>query len=217
MSERILLVEGEADRAFYEQMCKMLELNPSIKVAPPKILGGTHNTKEGVFNHLPVLLSQLADGQLAQLAIAVDADSEAHGGGYSRTVSRVEEIIEPFGFTPLSNNGSGTVFQHNDGLADFGVWTMPNNQDEGMLEDWIKHCVHPDEEGLFSHAATVVAALPQPRKFKPIHQSKAEVATWLAWQKAPGHGLYAAVEDQLLDTQCPSFLSLSNWLRRIFS
>lgn len=215
MPDRILLVEGEADRSFFEQICKALHLHANVKVAPPKLLGGSHNTKEGVFNHLPVLLKQLADGQITHLAVVVDADSAAHGGGCQRAIDRIEGIVAPFGFKPATDSRSGVVLRHDDGLADFGLWVMPDNRDEGMLEDWVKRCIHRNEQALFAHAATVVAALPQPR-FKPIHRSKAEVATWLAWQKSPGHGPYRALEDHLIDVDSPLFQSLDEWLTRIF-
>ena len=216
MADHILLVEGEADKSFFEQVCKTLELHTSVTVAPPKDVGGSHNTKEGVFNHLPILLNQLSDAQITHLAVVVDADSEDNGGGYNHAIDRVAEIVKPYGFTFTSNPVGGVLFQHNDGLADLGMWVMPNNCDEGMLEDWIKSCVHPDEHKLFAHAKTVVDTLPQP-KFKPIHISKAEVATWLAWQKQPGHGLYRAVEDQLIDTESALFKELCVWLTHIYS
>lgn len=217
-TDRILLVEGEADRAFFEQICKVLELDTSVTIAPPKSLAkeGAYNSKEGVFNYLPTLLGQLADGQTSRLAVVVDADSTENGGGYQRAIDRVKEIVTPHGFVLAAPTVGGIVFQHNDGLADFGLWVMPNNGDEGMLEDWIKQCIHPDELGLFTHAESVVAALPQPPKFKSIHRSKAEVATWLAWQKQPGHGPYRAVEDELIDPNGTHYKNLIAWLGHIF-
>jgi len=215
MADRKLLVEGEADRSFFEEVCKTLGLHDIVTVAPPKDIGGSHNSKEGVFNLLPYLLNQLGDAQITRLAVVVDADSEDNGGGYQRAIGRVTEIVEPYGFTLIPNPVGGVLFQHDDGLADFGLWVMPNNCDEGMLEDWIKSCVHPDENQLFAHAETVVDTLPQ-KKFKSIHISKAEVATWLAWQKQPGHGLYRAVEDQLIDTNSALFLKLNDWLTHIY-
>jgi hypothetical protein len=179
-------------------------------------LAGSHNSKEGVFNHLPVLLAQLADGQITRLAVVVDADSAANGGGYKLTIGRVEKIVAPYGFVLAAHTMGGMVFQHNDGLADFGLWVMPNNADEGMLEDWIKQSIHPDERGLFAHAEAVVATLPQPPKFKPIHRSKAEVATWLAWQRQPGHGPYRAVEDGLIDTIGTHYKNLVAWLGYVY-
>ena len=216
MADRKLLVEGEADRSFFEEVCKTLGLHDIVTVAPPKDIGGSHNSKEGVFNLLPNLLNQLGDAQITRLAVVVDADSEDNGGGYQRAIDRVTEIVEPYGFTLRTNPDGGVLFRHDDGLADFGLWVMPNNGDEGMLEDWIKNCVHSDENQLFAHAKTVVDTLPQ-KKFKSIHISKAEVATWLAWQKQPGHGLYRVVEDQLIDIDSKLFLELKDWLTHIYS
>ncbi len=216
MAEHILLVEGESDQSFFKEVCKTLGLDANVRVALPRDSGRFHNGKEGVFNLLPDLLNQLGDAQITRLAVVVDADSEDNGGGYQRAIDRVTKIVEPYGFTLASNPVGGVLFQHDDGLADFGLWVMPNNRDEGMLEDWIKSCVHQDEHKLFAHAETVVDTLPQP-KFKPIHISKAEVATWLAWQKQPGHGLYRAVEDQLIDTNSVLFKELCVWLTHIYS
>ncbi len=216
MTDRILLVEGEADRSFFVEVCRTLELHTSVIVAVPKDVGGSHNTKEGVFNHLPTQLKQLDDASITRLAVVVDADSEDNGGGYKHVIDRVAKIVTSYGFTLASNPVGGVLFQHNDGLADFGLWVMPNNCDDGMLEDWIKSCVHENEHELFEHAEIVVDTLPQ-TKFKPIHISKAEVATWLAWQKQPGHGLYRAIEDELIDTNSALFKELSVWLTHIYS
>jgi len=216
MAEHILLVEGESDQSFFKEVCKTLGLDANVKVALPRDSGRFHNGKEGVFNLLPDLLNQLGDAQITRLAVVVDADSVVNGGGYQRAIDRVTETVEQCGFTLIPNPAGGILFQHGDGLADFGLWVMPNNSDEGMLEDWIKSCVHPDEHELFAHAETVVATLPQ-TKFKPIHISKAEVATWMAWQKQPGHGIYRAVEDQLIDMNSALFKELCVWLTHIYS
>ena len=216
MADCKLLVEGEADRSFFDVIYKPLRLPEIEIVVPRKENGRFHNGKEGVFNILPDLLNQLGDAQITRLAAVVDADSEDNGGGYQRAIDRVTEIVEPYGFSLRLNPVGGVLFQHDDDLADFGLWVMPNNGDEGMLEDWIKSCVHPNENQLFAHAETVVDTLPQP-KFKSIHISKAEVATWLAWQKQPGHGLYRAVEDQLIDMDSKLFLELKDWLTHIYS
>jgi hypothetical protein len=49
-----------------------------------------------------------------------------------------------------------------------------------------------------------------------LQRSKAEVATWLAWQKRPGHGLDSAVREGLLDTGSHGYLQLVAWLNQIF-
>ena len=116
----------------------------------------------------------------------------------------------------MENQSNGLVFENSDGLADLGLWIMPNNRDEGMLEDFIKTCVSTTEQPLFNHAVQVVQAVPN-KKFKDHHYSKAEVATWLAWQKPPGHGLYWSVKDKLLDTNHALFQEMQQWLKNIFT
>ena len=216
-SKKILLVEGETDKSFFEEICKKLSLKTIVRVAPPRDLGGTHNTKGGVINHLKILLPQLEDGQLTNIAVIVDADYLEHGSGGHKTVEQVSEVLESFDFT-LKNSTSnlgGLLFKHSDGFEDFGLWVMPNNNREGMLEDWIIECIKNDEKALFQQATTAVQQLSSP-KFKTHLQAKAKVATWLAWQKTPGHGLYSVMKEGLLDENSVSYTQLGNWLKRIF-
>ena len=69
---------------------------------------------------------------------------------------------------------------------------------------------------MLSHAEATVAALQPPLKFKALHRCKAEVATWLAWQKQPGHGMYRAVEDGLLDRNSDNFKKLEAWMNHVY-
>lgn len=219
MARKILLVEGEADKGFFVEICKKLNLTASVMVAPPKDLGGTHNTKGGVINHLRnALLPQLADGSMTHIAAVVDADYVAHGSGYTNTLDRLSGVLAPFGFSLETGQAenNGLYFKNSDGFADFGLWIMPRSQHEGMLEDWVKSCVDENEQVLFEHATQVVQQLSNP-KFPTHKTSKAEVATWLAWQKEPGHGLYHLVTEGLLNPQRPLFVELEQWLEKIFA
>jgi hypothetical protein len=121
--------------------------------------------------------------------------------------------IQILSFSP--SNSEGLLFKHSDGLRDFGLWVMPNNNREGMLEDWIIESIKNDEKALFQQATTAVQQLSSP-KFKPHLQAKAEVATWLAWQKTPGHGLYSVMKEGLLDENSVPYTQLGNWLKSIF-
>jgi hypothetical protein len=84
-----------------------------------------------------------------------------------------------------------------------------------MLEDWIKSCISKDEKPLFQEACNAVDNITKP-KFKSHLKTKAEIATWLSWQKTPGHGLYNIMKEQLLDEEHASFKSLSAWLKEIY-
>jgi hypothetical protein len=219
----LLLVEGEADKSFFTEVCSRLFSEPHIQVevALTRDMGGRSNTKQGIYNHLNILLRQQADGDIKQLAVVIDADYESVNlpDGFNNTVSKITTIVEPYGFTLKQDQTlfSGLVFENDNGLSDFGLWVMPNNRDEGMLENFIKVCVKTDEQPLFDYAVQVVQTVPEPKKFKQHHYSKAEVATWLAWQKKPGHGLYHVLgDDLLLDTDHALFKKLERWLKQIF-
>jgi hypothetical protein len=217
-AKKILLVEGEADKSFFKQICKNLSLDNTVKVALPKELGDTHNTKGGVINQLILLQAQLEDGQITNIAAIIDADYKQYGSGKTKTLDDITERLRPSGFEKRRQtpNQAGIYFDHDDGLPTIGLWIMPNNQqEEGMLEDWIKSCIGDDKETLFKKATTVVQQLNSP-KFKPHLTTKAEIATWLAWQATPGHGLYHIVYDNLLDENAKEYKQLCQWLKAIF-
>ena len=215
--EKVLLVEGDADKSFFKKVCEKLSLDASVQVAVPKDVGGRSNSKEAVFQRLTVLLKQLDDGKITHIALVVDADyPEYHGLGCQKTIDRVTAIVKPFDFKLDQEVASGLCFKHSDGFADLGLWVMPDNQQEGMLEDWIKSCVKEDEQTLFNQSIAAVQTIESP-KFGSHSISKAEVATWLAWQKQPGHGLYEAIRGELLDDKSPLFNEMERWLLQIFA
>lgn len=223
-TSHVLLVEGEDDRGFFEQVCKSIQLNPAIKVAPPKDYQADYETtlrngKQAALNLLNDLLVELLDeaAPTQRLAIIIDADYEQEQGlGYQKTIDQVTGRAAEYDFSLVANNAQGLCFKQNDGLAEFGLWVMPNNQKDGMLEDFIKECVSSAEQSLLNHAIQVVQDVPEPKKFKSHHYAKAEVATWLAWQKPPGHGLYYSVYDKLLNTDHALFQEMEQWLKKIF-
>ncbi|WP_027469430.1 DUF3226 domain-containing protein [Deefgea rivuli] len=217
MADRLLLVEGEADRAFFELLCRNYAVAAeAIKVSPPKGLGGDWNSKQGVLNLLETQIADLNDGRLQALAIVVDAD-RAPDGGFAKTIQQITAKVTQHGYDspPVSLGSGGLLYKHNDGLPDLGVWIMPDNASDGMLEDWIKQCISPAEASLLAQAQNTIAGLAAP-KFKVTKLSKAEVATWLAWQKQPGEGLYCAVKDHLLDSASPQYVGLLKWLKIVF-
>ena len=217
-AHNVLLVEGEADRGFFEALCKRWHLAVLVKVSTPRDAGQAKDTKQAAFEALEKsYLPQLADGQIERLAIAVDADQHANGGGFVRTLNQLTQRLTPAGYQQRAGSGAGGfLFAHNDGLNDLGAWVMPNNADDGMLEDWIQLNLHPGEAALMQHAKTSIDQIPGGPKFKPLRRSKAEVATWLAWQSEPDHGLWQVAKSDLLDDAAPQLQALKAWLMRVF-
>ena len=219
MSDKnILLVEGESDRGLLEALCKKWHIPVGqVKVCTPRDAGHAKNSKQAVWAVLPIYLAQLADGQIEKLALVVDADSPPNGG-FDRTLSQLQPLLAQHGYQGLADKAApGLRFTHADGLPEVGAWVMPNNTDSGMVEDWLKNCLHADEADLMRHAQQAIASLPGGPKFKALHRSKADIATWLAWQAQPGHGLYHAVQPGLLDDNAPLLVALHGWLVQIFA
>lgn len=222
-ANNVLLVEGDADRDFFKKICAALSFNPDIQVASPNDFDSkSRNGKQSVLNRTDILLKQFAGleaGNQKRLAIIVDADyKDDNGLGCEGTVKQFSDKLNEHGFSlDFANVTDGFIFKHSDGLSDIGLWVMPNNANEGMLEDWIRECIHPNEQPIFTHAKSVIDSLTSP-KFKPIHKSKAEVATWLAWQEKPGHGLYWAAHsnNNLLDSSSHLYQKLVTWLKRVY-
>lgn len=220
MSKNILIVEGEADCGFFSEICKKSELAVNVKVGAAKDFGADRNSKQAVFNLLrDSILSQLddADAAIERAAIVVDADTAADGGlGFAGTLQRVSDLLVSKGYSEVEAlPAGGYQFQHPDGLKPFGLWIMPDNNSEGMLENWISRCISPDQQQLFNHATTTVTALQNPL-FNEIHRTKADVATWLAWQRKPGENLYACITNDLLDNNSALYSGLVTWLKATF-
>lgn len=219
LSDHILLVEGEADRGFFEALCRSLNLDTHVEVAPPRRFGANRDTKQAALHTLPTLLENLIDREDGRLAVVLDADSHVHGGGFERTVRQFSDVVGEYGYrrrTTGARSPDGLLFSHDDGLNDLGLWVMPNNADEGMLEHWMAQCLTAAEQPWFDHAIRVIDELPWPAKFKALRRPKAEVATWLAWQERPGEGLYYAVEAGLLDGQSALHAGLNTWLEAVY-
>lgn len=231
----ILLVESETDRGFMEQVCKKanLETYPKFETAeeyetPEKIKIGkpkdfdksAWNSKQGVLNLLRDFLPDLIDRTIQKLAIIIDADYDTTNGlGFQGVLNQIETKAKEFDFEIAEQSNVGIIFKHQDNESiEFGVWIMPNNQHNGELEDFVKSCIQTEqpEQCLFLHAQKTLKILPQ-IKFAATDIAKAEIATWLAWQEKPGHGLYYSLYANLLNEDYPDFKNIVQWLQRVFA
>jgi hypothetical protein len=214
-----LLVEGEADRAFFEACCRIAGLEGLVQVGPPTDFSGTGYGKSNALNILPRMLENMNDGTVSNVAIIIDADFDhTNGLGFNRTWRKTADIFRDAGYNVGSHpkpQPGGYVFSHNDGLPDVGFWIMPDNSSDGLLEDLVKSVIIDDEKALFKSAEDCVNHLNSP-KFKQIHHIKAEVATWMAWQKNPGQPLFGAVGGGLLDFQSGVGTLFIDWLKRVY-
>lgn len=229
VANRLLLVEGPSDKSFFEALCRYLGLAVDVSVVVPRDLSADdqiRNSKEGVLTRLRPQLQRLHSGELLALGVIVDADQPEHGQGFTRTCTKVSTLLVEHGYGPLTTLAAprgGLLARHDDGAPSVGLWVMPDNARPGVLEDWMRVCRHSGEATLWEHAVQALDTLPGGPRFKPLTQrSKAEVATWLAWQCPPGEDRFAVVRSlgtdrPLLDVQSPAFIALTMWFRTVFA
>ena len=155
---------------------------------------------------------ELAASELEALGVVVDANGDA--------AARWDQLRTHCGgeFPDLPNQipAEGLEVVHADGPR-FGVWIMPDNRFEGMLEDLLVRLVPDDAGDLYEMARSCVAtARSNAAPFKDVHERKAEIYTWLAWQDPPGLRLHEAVKHRVLDPTRPESRPFVDWFRRLF-
>lgn len=217
--ENRLLVEGESDKALFQEICKILELDGIVVVCVPRDTRGTHNTKQGLLNSLSDRhLKDLRDGQTKKLAVVLDADFPDGGSGYQRTEQQFSNTVKAYGYAIKNNDvpPDGLVYAHNDGLNDIGLWVMPGGKIDGITETWLRKCINTDETALLTYVDSAIAGIPIEQKFRNIDRPKAEISTWLSWQKKPGREIESAVREGLINFDCQEFEKFSKWLLCIF-
>lgn len=110
----------------------------------------------------------------------------------------------------------GLELAHSGGTR-FGVWIMPDNRFEGMLEDLLVRLIPDESSALYKLARNCVAEARSERApFKDVHERKAEVYTWLAWQAPPGLRLHEAVKHRVLDPTRPESGPFVKWFKSLY-
>nr|WP_041264142.1 DUF3226 domain-containing protein [Bernardetia litoralis] len=79
---------------------------------------------------------------------------------------------------------------------------MPNNEEDGFLENYISYLVRDGDELLPLARKTVEKLIKDDKNiFKIEHKEKAIIYTWLAWQKKAGSSLGGAVNAKFSENQ----------------
>lgn len=196
----VLLVEGKDD----EHVIKNIFLHHKI----PQSLN--IKDKKGIDNLLETLDVELLDSDLQRLAIIVDADIDL-----TNQWVRIINILKKSGYNsvPDQPDTSGTVITQPEKPV-IGVWLMPDNSLPGMLENFVSFLI-PQGDNLWDRAKQVVEEIPEAnRRFQPQHKIKAQIHTWLAWQKEPGKPLGLAVTFRYLDADAQHAKDFINWINK---
>ncbi|ABX06309.1 MAG TPA: hypothetical protein DEF47_03150 [Herpetosiphon sp.] len=103
-----------------------------------------------------------------------------------------------------------------------GVWIMPNNRDQGTIEDFFISLIRPDD-ALWQEVQHTISAVRKKADltslmFTEKDLRKAQIFTWLAWQKNPVVQMSKAIERNhaALNLNCEPVELFINWLTRLF-
>ncbi|RLD53420.1 MAG: hypothetical protein DRJ05_16520 [Bacteroidetes bacterium] len=200
--DKVLLVEGKDDLFVFSDIFEKHKVVQSFEIID----------KVGVTSLLKSIPIHVKT-DISSIGIVIDADSDIE----KRWVS-LKSILSKIGYNvPDKPNSLGTILYKKD-LPDFGVWIMPNNNENGMLEDFVKYLI-PENDKIMPFVERTLLRLESENlnKYKNIHKSKAEIHTWLAWQKTPGTPMGLAITKTYLETGSEMCLSFVNWINKLFN
>ena len=206
-SNKKLLVEGNDDQHVIWALCKCKDKEFNI----PKEKEFDVIDCEGInelYKEIPVRLKQ---SNIETLGIIIDADTDIN----NRWIN-IKNIFLKQGFhIPDDLPSTGLVLSNDD--IKIGVWIMPNNNINGMLEDFISFLI-PEDDKLLPIVRTTLNDIESKKlnNYSSIHRSKAEIHSWLAWQKEPGTPMGFSITKRYLTTDNESCKQLINWLKELF-
>lgn len=207
----LLLVEGNDDFHVIHSLCKQFSI-PVRNLENPK--SGSFSVKDckginELLEQIPVLYK--SSSQLSTIGIIVDADVDL----LSRWES-IRNLLIGLGFVSpdeLPINGLIVI----NGNLKVGVWIMPNNNLNGMLEDFISFLIPSDDKLLpFINDSLEAIEKQTLNKYSAIHRSKAVIHSWLAVQEDPGTPLGQGITKRYLTTDEETCRCLINWIDNLF-
>lgn len=215
-----LIVEAESDKSFIQAFLRHEKLNLQLNIdvaTPQDFESTTYTTKQAVFQQLPRLVKLLETGQVSHIGILVDMDFTDKTDIKSQNLQQISERLNPLGFhqRQQQNNNSGFYFENSDYDNPIGVWLMPNNQNEGYLETWVKMAMSSDQQSHFTQIENFIQSLGTSHFKNPvIAMDKARIFTWLSTQTKPTQDLSKSLE--LIAAKNPVYQNFKHWLVTTF-
>lgn len=122
------------------------------------------------------------------------------------------DACKPFGFNSLPDAAppGGLVAANDEGVR-LGIWLMPNNLDNGALEDFLLSLVRPEDRVLLKARQVVAGLATDEKHFGGTSELKAVAHTYLSWQEAPGRPLGLAVNFNYFDARADAARSFQEW------
>ena len=209
---RRLLVEGETDKSVIPYL---LEAN-GVAWPDPPILARCSSSRNGSVDEIlkpEVLELELAASGLEVLGVVVDANGDAAarwddvrpGAAGSSPISR--NRFPPEVWRSSTPTVCGSACGSCPTIGSPGCWRT-------FSSNWFRTtpAICPSSPGSPCRRSEDATARP----FRNVHERKAELHTWLAWQDPPGLRLHEAVEHAVLDPARAESQPFVNWFKSLF-
>lgn len=203
-----LLVEGTDDLHVISSLREKFKITKSFDII--NCVGD-----RSLLGKLKVLLK--GSGNLNTIGVVLDADTDLNNRW--NAVYNILKQSGKYEKIPKTCDKNGTIiFPTEEDDIKVGVWLMPNNNDKGMLEDFVSFLI-PKDDKLLPKVDKALSEIEEEKlnQYKEIHKSKARIHTWLAWQEDPGTPMRLAITKKYLSTTpiiCQDFIS---WLDKLFN
>ncbi len=208
----LLIVEGKNDAYVFGELLKKHKLiiakdeNGQKKEIIIKEQGGFENLKKNLKTTI-----KSADNSLA---IVVDADDQDMAHRWQGLTDRLRDSGYAAKNIPAAPLAKGTKIKGEE-LPTIGIWIMPDNSSAGKIETFLKNIVADDKSDLWKFAEETIEKLPQ-TLFKVKDKEKAQVYTYLAWQKDPGISMGTAIQTKCFLHDKPEAKLFVEWIMDIF-
>ena len=209
----LLIVEGKNDALVFGELLKKHDLivvkeeNGQEKEIVIKEQGGFENLKKNLAQIIKV-----ADNNLA---VVVDADDKDINDRWRSLTDRLINIGYLTKNIPSAPDANGTKIE-DDELPTIGIWIMPDNSSAGKIETFLAKIVADDKNDLWQFAEETIEKIPQ-ILFKEKDKEKAQIHTYLAWQKDPGISMGTAIQMKCFQSDKAEAKSFVEWIKRVFN
>jgi hypothetical protein len=198
-----LLVEGKDDQHVIWALCEKFKVKESFDIIDCKGI-------DILIEQIPIWFKQSG---LEALGVIIDADTDI-----SYRWHKMSALISFLGFSvPAELPTNGLIVINEDNIK-IGVWIMPNNNINGMLEDFIAFLVPKDDQLLPIVNQTLDNIEGQGlNKYSSVHRSKATIHSWLSLQEDPGTPMGLAITKRFLTTEEQTCGLFIKWLSELFN
>jgi hypothetical protein len=207
----LLLVEGNEDLKTIPDLIEANGIDWSSKPVWIEEYGGHSNLLRP-----DVIQSEMGTRGLQALGIMVDADENAPER-WQEVRQACLPVIPDF---PETLPETGLIYETlntTDDVIKFGVWMMPNNVASGMLETFLAQMIPASSEPIWKYAQEATAqAKSRGALFSPAHRDKANLYTWLAWQRPPGQPFIYALKDKILEPTRTDVQTFVTWFKTLY-